>query len=72
MVDEMTCKDMRQMYKNGKLTPYGKRMAKFIDRALPPERVDEWGWNLSRKERAAIKRRAGWTQRRSGGERFAV
>ena len=25
---------------------------------MPPEKVDEWGWNLSRKERAAIKRRA--------------
>ena len=25
---------------------------------MPDEKVDEWGWNLSRKERAAIKRRA--------------
>ena len=58
MVDEATREEMRQMYRDGKLTAYGRRMSKFLERALPDEKVDEWGWNLSRKERAAIKRRA--------------
>ena len=58
MVDEVTREEMRQMYKDGKLTAYGRRMSKFLERALPDEKVDEWGWNLSRKERAEIKRRA--------------
>ena len=58
MADEVTREEMRQMYKDGKLTAYGRRMSKFLERALPDEKVDEWGWNLSRKERAAIKRRA--------------
>ena len=51
MVDEVTREEMRQMYKDGKLTAYGRRMSKFLERALPDEKVDEWGWNLSRKER---------------------
>lgn len=50
--------EMRQMYKNGKLTVYGRRMSKFLERALPDEKMDEWGWSLSRKEPAEIKRRA--------------
>lgn len=58
MVDEATREEMRQMYRDGKLTAYGRRMSKFLERALPDEKVDECGWNLSRKERAAIKRRA--------------
>ena len=58
MVDEVTCEEMRQMYKDGKLTAYGRRMSNFLERALPDEKVDEWGWSLSRKERAEIKRRA--------------
>ena len=29
-----------------------------MDRIMPDEKVDEWGWNFSRKERAAITRRA--------------
>lgn len=29
-----------------------------MDRIIPDEKVDEWGWSLSRKERAKIKRRA--------------
>ena len=52
MVDEVTCEEMRQMYKDGKLTAYGRRMSNFLERALPDEKVDEWGWSLSRKERA--------------------
>ena len=58
MVDEATREEMRQMYRDGKLTAYGRRMSKFLERALPDEKVDEWGWSLSRKERAKIKRRA--------------
>ena len=57
MADDVTREEMRRMYKDGKLTAYGRRMSKFLERALPDEKVDEWGWNLSRKERAAIKRR---------------
>ncbi len=58
MADELARETVRGMYKDRKLTPHGKRMAKFIDRALPDEKVDEWGWDISRKERAVIKRRA--------------
>ena len=58
MVADLSREEMCWMYKDGKLTPYGKRMAKFLDRALPPEKVDEWGFLLSRKEREAIKREA--------------
>ena len=58
MADDVTREEMRQMYKDGKLTAYGRRMSKFLERALPDEKVDEWGWSLSRKERAEIKRRA--------------
>ena len=47
MVDDVAREEMRQMYKDGKLTPYGKRMAKFLDRALPPEKVDEWGFLMA-------------------------
>ena len=49
---------VKSMYKDGKLTPQGRSLAKLMDRIMPDEKVDEWGWNLSRKERAAIKRRA--------------
>ena len=58
MADDVAREEIRQMYKDGKLTAYGRRMSKFLERALPDEKVDEWGWNLSRRERAAIKRRA--------------
>ena len=58
MADELACKTVRGMCKDGKLTPQGRSLAKFMDRIMPDEKVDEWGWNLSRKERAAIKRRA--------------
>ena len=58
MADELACKTVRGMCKDGKLTPQGRSLAKLMDRLMPDEKVDEWGWNLSRKERAAIKRRA--------------
>ena len=41
MVADLSREEMRRMYKDGKLTPYGKRMAKFLDRALPPEKGNE-------------------------------
>ena len=49
---------VKYMYKDGKLTPYGRRIAKIFDRALPAEKVDEWGWDIPRKRREEIKRRA--------------
>ena len=39
------------------VTSTRKQLAKGLDRIMPDEKVDEWGWNLSRKERAAIKKR---------------
>ena len=42
IADEVTREEMRQMYKDGKLTPYGRRMAKFLDRAFLAEKVNEW------------------------------
>ena len=58
MADELARKTVRGMYKDGKLTSQGRSLAKLMDRIMPDEKVDEWGWNLSRKERAEIKRRA--------------
>jgi len=58
MADESARETVRGICKDGKLTPQGRSLAKLMDRIMPPEKVDEWGWNLSRKERAAIKRRA--------------
>ena len=58
MADEVTRATMREVRRAGKLTPQGRSLAKLMDRIMPDEKVDEWGWNLSRKERAAIKRRA--------------
>lgn len=58
MTDELVSETVREMYKDGKLTSQGRSLAKLMDRIMPVEKVDEWGWNLSRKERAAIKRRA--------------
>ena len=47
MVDELTRQDIAMWYKDGKLTPHGRRMAKFLDRLLPAEKVDEWGFLLT-------------------------
>ena len=57
---------VKSMYKDGKLTTQGRGLAELMDRLMPDEKVDEWGWNLSRKERAAIKRRA--AERRAANE----
>ena len=43
LADEVTREEMRQMYRDGKLTAYGRHMSKFLERALPDEKVDEWG-----------------------------
>ena len=58
MADEVTRETVRGMCKDGKLTSQGRSLVKLMDRIMPDEKVDEWGWNLSLKERAAIKRRA--------------
>ena len=58
LADESARKTVRGMCKDGKLTSQGRSLAKLMDRIMPDEKVDEWGWNLSRKERAEIKRRA--------------
>ena len=58
MVDDLARQEVATWYKDGKLTPYGGQMTKMLDRALPPEKVDEWGFLLSRKEREAIRREA--------------
>ena len=47
MVDELTRQGIATWYKDGKLTPHGREMAKFLDRALPAEKVDEWGFLLT-------------------------
>ena len=47
MVAELTREEMRRIYKDGKLTAYGRRMSKLLDRALPPEKVDECGFLLT-------------------------
>lgn len=58
MANELARDTVKSMYKDGKLTPQGRSLAKLMDRIMPDEKVDEWGWSLSRKERAKIKRRA--------------
>ena len=40
MVDERTHQEIATWHKDGKLTPHGREMAKFLDRALPAEMVD--------------------------------
>ena len=37
MVDELTRQEIATWYKDGKLTPHGRQMAKLLDRALPAE-----------------------------------
>lgn len=48
---------MRKVSCDGKLTDRWRSLAKLFDRVLPDEKVDEWGWNPTRKEWAAITRR---------------
>ena len=56
MTNELARGAVKSMHKDGKLTTQGRSLAKLMDRIMPDEKVDEWGWNLSRKERAAV----GW------------
>ena len=37
MANDVTREEMRQMYKDGKLTAYGRHMSKFLERALPAD-----------------------------------
>ena len=57
MADEVTRAKMRMVTCNRKLTNKGRSLAKLMDRIMPDEKVDEWGWNFLRKERAALNRR---------------
>ena len=47
IVDELTRQEIATWYKDGKLTPHGRQMAKLLDRPLPAEKVDEWGFILT-------------------------
>ena len=47
MVDELTRQEIATWYKEGKLTPHGRQLAKLLDRAFPVEKVDEWGFLLT-------------------------
>ena len=67
LADESARKTVRGMCKDGKLTSQGRSLAKLMDRIMPDEKVDERGWNLSRKECAAIKRRA--TEKKAAEEK---
>ncbi|WP_407450495.1 hypothetical protein [Fibrobacter sp.] len=58
MANELARDAVKSMCKDGKLTSQGRNIGKLMDRIMPDEKVDEWGWNLSRKERSKIKRRA--------------
>lgn len=69
MVDELTRQEIATWYKDGKLTPHGREMAKFLDRAFPAEKVDKWGFLLTRKEREAIKRKAAERKRLAAEKR---
>ncbi len=69
MVDELTRQEIATWYKDGKLTPHGREMAKFLNRAFPAEKVDKWGFLLTRKEREAIKRKAAERKRLAAEKR---
>ena len=47
IVAGLTREKMRRMAKDETLTAYGRRMEKLLDRALPPEKVDEWGFLMA-------------------------
>ena len=47
MVDELTRQEVATWYRDGKLTPHGRQMAKLLDHALPAEKVDECGFLLT-------------------------
>ena len=69
MVDELTREEIATWYKDGKLTPHGRQLAKLLDRALPAEKVDEWGFLLTRKEIEAIKHKAAERKRLAAKKR---
>ena len=41
--EEVTRATMRKVRRDGNLTDKGRSLAKMLDRALPDEKVDEWG-----------------------------
>ena len=47
MVDDLARQEVATWNKDGRLTSYGRHMKKFLDRALPPEKVDEWGFLMA-------------------------
>ena len=47
MVDGISREEMRRWYKDGKLTAYGRGMAKILDQAFLPEKVGKWGLSLT-------------------------
>ncbi len=55
---EMADVTIREMSKDCRLTVRWRSLAKLLGRVLPDEKVDEWGWNPTRKEWAATKRHA--------------
>lgn len=59
MANELARDAVKSICKDGKLTSQGRNIGKLMDRIMPDEKVDEWGWDFSRKERAAIK----WRER---------
>ena len=65
IADELASETVHGMCKDGKLTSQGRSLAKLMDRIMPDEKVDEWGWNLSRKERATINR---WAAEKKAAE----
>ena len=71
-VDELSCKERLLRDKNGKLTAYERCLEKILDRALPAEKVDEWGFFLSRKERKTIQREAEGQKRIAAEKRVRV
>ena len=58
MMDDLARQEVASWYKHGRLTPHGRQMTKMLDCALPPEKVDAWGFLLTRKERGGFRREA--------------
>ena len=69
MADEMARTAVKAKGKGVKLTAEGRLVAKLLDKIMPPEKVDERGCNLSRRERARIKREVA-ERRRIAAEKY--
>ena len=66
---EMARTAVKAKGKGVKLTAEGRLVAKLLDKIMPPEKVDERGCNLSRRERARIKREVA-ERRRIAAEKY--